>query len=650
MERILLVAAFALSLAACGMAAPPAAGGAAELKQAPKPSAPRTVSGNSWRMRGGWRSNSAATPRARDSRRAMHNLEVRIRRPPTRESDLEVLEAPAPKLTNGSFLARALWLALDPFLIDSDSAHASVKVGDLVPASGVAEVLESRHEVFNVGSLVVLECGLTRLCVSDGQHARLLHPGQTPAASALGVLGAPGMAAYFGLLDLAGLRAGETVLVSAAANAAGAMAGQLAMLKGARAIGIAGTREKCDWVTRHARFTACINHGSEDVDARLRQLAPRGIDVYFDSCGGELLESIVAGGQLAPGARIVQNNARPADPQALLARARLGEGRRRQGAARERARLRAAPRGVPARGHRLVRRRPHRLQGPRRRGPHECARAPAARRCAAATSAARWCAWRTSRPRVRGRPAPPLSAAAPRAPARRPLCGALRGFLRALLPGRLSSPPSSSRPFSWRPSSWRATSSCALRRGFLRRGFLRRRLFRRRLRRRRGGRAQPGCGGGFGGLAHLAGVAGLGGGAAGAAVRGISCTANAPPCGSSNSAIQLPPGTSIGPCSSRPPRPWRRRPRGGIRHVHVASHDGGRRADPACCTMPPTGRAAVLEELVDAHGAHVMAGTLVPAEQLAVEAQRPGHVRGRELVPGEAALARVRRGRRGPPA
>ncbi|HEX4387433.1 MAG TPA: NADP-dependent oxidoreductase [Steroidobacteraceae bacterium] len=251
----------------------------------------------------------------------MHNLEVRIRRPPTRESDLEVLEAPAPKLTNGSFLARALWLALDPFLIGPGGAHPGVKVGDLVPASGVAEVLESRHEVFNVGSLVVLECGLARLCVSDGQHARLLHPGQTPAASALGVLGAPGMAAYFGLLELAGLRGGETVLVSAAANAAGAMAGQLAMLKGARAIGIAGTREKCDWVTRHARFSACINHGNEDLNARLKQLAPRGIDVYFDSCGGELLESIVAGGHFAPAARIVQNSPRPADPLALRAQA-----------------------------------------------------------------------------------------------------------------------------------------------------------------------------------------------------------------------------------------------------------------------------------------------------------------------------------------
>jgi NADPH-dependent curcumin reductase CurA len=93
------------------------------------------------------------------------------------------------------------------------------------------------------------------------------------------------------------------------------------MLKGARAIGIAGTREKCDWVTRHARLSACINYASENVGARLKQLAPHGVDIYFDNVGGELLETIVAGGHLAPGGRIVQNSVTPADPQALLARA-----------------------------------------------------------------------------------------------------------------------------------------------------------------------------------------------------------------------------------------------------------------------------------------------------------------------------------------
>ena len=251
----------------------------------------------------------------------VHNLQIRIKRPPARPSDLELIEAPKPSLTNGAFLARTVWLALDPFLCAPDAAaHDAAKPGDLAPAHGVGEVIDSRHEVFGVGSLVVLDCGLQQLCVSDGQHACLLHPGQTPASSALGVLGAPGMAAYFGLLDLARLRPGETVLVSAAANAAGAMAGQIAMLKGARAIGIANNRETCDWVTRHARLTACINHDAENVSARLKALAPRGVDIYFDNTGGELLDTIVAGRHLAPGGRIVQNAVKAADPEAILAR------------------------------------------------------------------------------------------------------------------------------------------------------------------------------------------------------------------------------------------------------------------------------------------------------------------------------------------
>jgi NADPH-dependent curcumin reductase len=251
----------------------------------------------------------------------VRNLQVRIRRPPLRPADLELIDAERPTLTNGSFVARALWLAVDPFRCALDAATRGLpRPGDVVPARGVGEVIESRHDVFNVGSMVVLDCGLQQLCVSEGHHARLLHPGQTPASTALGVLGAPGMAAYFGLLHLARLRAGEMVLVSAAANAAGAMAGQIAMLKGARALGMAGTREKCDWVTRHARFSACINYTAEDLEARLRHLAPHGVDIYFDNVGGELLEKVVASGILARGARIVQNSVIPADPDALLAR------------------------------------------------------------------------------------------------------------------------------------------------------------------------------------------------------------------------------------------------------------------------------------------------------------------------------------------
>jgi NADPH-dependent curcumin reductase len=258
----------------------------------------------------------------------MRNLQIRIRRPPARAADLELVDAEQPRLTNGSFLARLRWLALDPFRCASAGVSADLpKPGDLVPARGVGEVIESRHDVFSVGSHVVLDAGLQQLCVSSGRHARLLHPGQTPVSTALGVLGAPGMAAYFGLLNLARLRAGETVLVSAAANAAGSMAGQIAMLKGARAIGLAGTREKCEWVVRHARFSACINYAAENLDARLNQLAPHGIDVYFDNVGGELLERVLSGGHFAAGGRLVQNNVAAADPEALLAMAGYPPGR-----------------------------------------------------------------------------------------------------------------------------------------------------------------------------------------------------------------------------------------------------------------------------------------------------------------------------------
>ena len=253
----------------------------------------------------------------------MENLQVRIRHSHARAHDFEVVEGARPVLSNGTFLCRALWLALDPFLIGpaADAGTRPVKSGDVVPARGVGEVIESRHDVFGVGSIVVMDAGLQQFAVSNGQFARFVHPGQTPASTALGVLGAPGMAAYFGLLDLAKLRPGETVLVSAAANAAGSMAGQIAMLKGARAIGIAGTREKCEWVMRHARLAGCINYRAEPLSARLRQLAPRGVDIFFDNTGGELLETVIAERHLASGARIVQNTLSPSDPQPALLRA-----------------------------------------------------------------------------------------------------------------------------------------------------------------------------------------------------------------------------------------------------------------------------------------------------------------------------------------
>jgi NADPH-dependent curcumin reductase len=258
----------------------------------------------------------------------MRNLEVRIRRTPETSGDFEVVPGQVPRLTNGGILCRARWLAVDSFVCvpAGAGARSGPQPGDVVPALGVCEVLESRHDVFAVGQQVVLQCGMRELCVSDGWHACALYPGQSPASTALGVLGPSGMAAYFGLLDLARLRSGETVLVSAAANVAGAMAGQVARIKGARAIGIGSSREKCDWATRHARFSACVNHHAENLGNRLWQLAPHGFDVYFDNSGGELLEAVLAGHHVAPGGRVILNSVREDDAAELLRRAGYAAG------------------------------------------------------------------------------------------------------------------------------------------------------------------------------------------------------------------------------------------------------------------------------------------------------------------------------------
>jgi NADPH-dependent curcumin reductase len=260
----------------------------------------------------------------------MRNLEVRIKRMPAIAGDFEVVPGDLPRLTNGCILCRTRWLAVDPLTYSPSRAatlsNRGPRPGDVVPALGVCEVLESRHDVFAVGQHVVLQCGMREICVSDGHHVSALHPGQSPASTALGLLGPSGMAAYFGLLDLAKLRAGEKVLVSAVANVAGAMAGQVAKIKGARAVGVGSSREKCDWATRRARFSACINPHAENLGDRLRQLAPRGFDIYFDNSGGELLEAVLSGHHVAPGGRVVLNGVREDVPAELLHRAGYAQG------------------------------------------------------------------------------------------------------------------------------------------------------------------------------------------------------------------------------------------------------------------------------------------------------------------------------------
>lgn len=240
----------------------------------------------------------------------MH-MQVRIRRLPQglpQESDFELVQAERPHTGPGQILVRTRWLSLDPYVRSLLSGRHFLHmpaVGDLLPAKAVAEVVESRHPVFAVGERLVLETGLTEWAVSNGDDAWRLDPRHLPESTALGILGVPGMTAYFGLKEIARLRAGETVLVSAASGPVGSMVGQIARRWGARVIGIAGGAAKCDWVRREARFDACIDYRSEDVGRRLRELAPGGVDVFFDNTFGELQREVVMGRHLAMYGRIV---------------------------------------------------------------------------------------------------------------------------------------------------------------------------------------------------------------------------------------------------------------------------------------------------------------------------------------------------------
>jgi NADPH-dependent curcumin reductase CurA len=166
----------------------------------------------------------------------------------------------------------------------------------------VAEVIDSRHRDYSPGDLVFGMFGWQEYALSAGAGVMRVPDGVGPTL-ALGVLGWTSLTAYFGLTEIGKPLPGETVVVSGAAGATGSVVGQLARLRGARVVGIAGGADKCDWLTSELGFDAAIDYRSEDLRARLKELCPDGIDVYWDNVGGEMLEAALA--RLAVGARVV---------------------------------------------------------------------------------------------------------------------------------------------------------------------------------------------------------------------------------------------------------------------------------------------------------------------------------------------------------
>ena len=212
-------------------------------------------------------------------------------------ADFELLETPVPEPSTGRMLCRTIYLSLDPYMRGRMSPGPSyargVALGEVMVGRTVAEVVESRLEGFASGDLVLCSNGWQEYALSDGAGVRRLDAAAAPISTALGVLGMPGLTAYVGLLDIGRAKAGDTVVVSAAAGAVGAVVGQIARILGCRVVGVAGAPEKCAYVVRELGFDACVSHRSEDLERELAEACPTGVDVYFDNVGGRVFDAVL---------------------------------------------------------------------------------------------------------------------------------------------------------------------------------------------------------------------------------------------------------------------------------------------------------------------------------------------------------------------
>jgi NADPH-dependent curcumin reductase CurA len=234
------------------------------------------------------------------------NRQVRLAQRPegaaTRD-DWQFTDEPVGQPGEGGVLVQTLSLSLDPamrgWMNEGKSYIAPVEIGAVMRAGGVGRVAASRNPAFAVGDIVYGTLGVQQYALVPQEEIK--RNGLTKIdlrAGTIGqwlnVLGMPGMTGYFGLMDVGQPKAGETVVVSGAAGAVGQTVGQMAKIKGARAVGIAGGKAKCDWVVNELGFDACIDYKSGSVRDGLKQHCPEGIDVYFDNVGGEILDHVLA--------------------------------------------------------------------------------------------------------------------------------------------------------------------------------------------------------------------------------------------------------------------------------------------------------------------------------------------------------------------
>jgi len=211
------------------------------------------------------------------------------------EDTWELSEEILPSLNEGEILIENNYISLDPamrgWMNETRSYIEPVKIGDVMRAGSIGKVIESNNPKFSEGDVVSGGSGVQQYSINDGMGFFKIYPGKLDLPVFIGTLGMPGMTAYFGILEVGKIKEGDTVLVSAAAGAVGSIVGQIAKIKGCKVVGIAGGKEKCDYVVNELGFDGCIDYKNESVKRGIKKECPNGIDVYFGNVGGDILDS-----------------------------------------------------------------------------------------------------------------------------------------------------------------------------------------------------------------------------------------------------------------------------------------------------------------------------------------------------------------------
>ena len=214
-----------------------------------------------------------------------------------KESDFNLVEVPIPEPKDGQVLLKTIYLSVDPYMRGrinaSKSYAANVEIDEVMVGGVIAEVAATKHPNFQIGDVVNANIGWQEYGVAAGDGLRKIDPTIAPISAGAGILGMPGLTAYFGLLEVGKLQDGETVFVSGAAGAVGSVVGQIAKIKGCRVVGSAGSDEKVAYVVDELGFDAAFNYKNvTDYYAELEKHSPEGIDVYFDNVGGPITDAV----------------------------------------------------------------------------------------------------------------------------------------------------------------------------------------------------------------------------------------------------------------------------------------------------------------------------------------------------------------------